>query len=87
MKLANKSGVFRVVDKEIQPIEIGQELSYYETVLKLSNKINEVIEQFNDVIDDKVNDIIDTRFSELLLDAMYDEETETLEIVLEERSA
>lgn len=85
--LPNKrSGVYRVVDKNILPVEIGQELSNYEVVLKLGNKINEIIEQFNNVIDNKINEIIDTRFSELLLDAMYNAETETLEIVLEERS-
>ena len=32
-------------DKNIEPLNIGQELSYYEILLKLCNKINDILEQ------------------------------------------
>lgn len=36
-------------DKNIEPLNIGQELSYYEILLKLCNKINDILEQITEI--------------------------------------
>lgn len=70
---------------KVLPLVYDESLSYYEAVCKLVNKVNEVINVYNNTIDDKISEIIDTRFEELMLVAMYNEETETLTLSLGER--
>ena len=53
-------------------------LSYEEQLLLLSNKMEEIINFINNNIDQKLKDYIDERFNDILLDTMYEPETETL---------
>lgn len=53
-------------------------LSYEEQLIYLCNKMDEITNFINNDIDQKLKDYIDERFNEILLDTMYDSQTETL---------
>lgn len=50
----------------------------YQILSAMSGKINEMIAYLNDIIEGKVVDYIDKRFNDIMLDTLYDAETETL---------
>lgn len=64
--------------QKVLPLTYDESLSYYEAICKLTTKINEVI----GVIDDGLESLIREQLDKLFVDAMYDEETETLILVL-----
>ena len=53
-------------------------LSYEEQLIYLCNKMDEIINFINNDIDEKLREYIDERFNDILLDTMYESETETL---------
>lgn len=53
-------------------------LSYEEQLIYLCNKMDEIINFINNNIDETIKNYIDERFDDILLDTMYDPETETL---------
>lgn len=68
-----------------KPITIGElptsyfeSLSYYEQICLLCNKMNEIIDFMNNNISAEIKAYIDKEFNNILLDTMYNEETETL---------
>lgn len=63
---------------KVIPLAFDESMSYLEDIASLRHKINEVIEFVNDVIDDKIVEYIDERFNDIMLESMYDAETETL---------
>ena len=64
------------------PSEFDNSLSYLEILYKLTEKLNQVINVVNNVLEAKIVEYIDKRFNEIMLDAMYDENTETLILYL-----
>ena len=68
---------------KVIPLAFDESLSYLEDIASLRHKLNEVIEFVNDVIEDKITDYIDERFNDLMLNAMYDAQTETLVLYLD----
>lgn len=58
-------------------------LTQYQLLMKLSEKVNELISVFNDTVDTNIKDYIDKRFNDIMMTAVYDEETETLTLTLE----
>lgn len=64
--------------QKVLPLVYDDSLSYYEVLCKLTNKINELAE----MIDDGLETLIREQLDKLFLDAMYDEETETLVLIL-----
>ena len=68
------------------PTTFIESLSYYESVACLTKKMNEIIKAFNDLIDVKINEYIDQRFNDMMIDAMYDAPTETLVLYLNDGS-
>ena len=68
--------------RKVLPLVYDESLSYYENICKLTNKINDVIETFNNIIDDKIDEYIEGRINELFVDSIYDAETETLELYI-----
>lgn len=50
----------------------------WEVLQKLGQKTNDIIHFVNDLLDEKINEYIDQRFNDMMVDAMYDAETETL---------
>ena len=68
------------------PTSFIESLSYYECIACLTKKMNEIVKAFNDIIDVKINEYIDQRFNDMMLDAMYDAPTETLILYLNDGS-
>lgn len=54
----------------------------WEVLQKLGQKTNDIIHFVNDLLDEKINEYIDQRFNDMMVDAMYDSETETLTLFL-----
>lgn len=83
-------------NKNLKPINLGciqefpfidetfDSITYYQMLQKLSCKTNEIIKFVNDVIENKVVEYIDKRFNDIMIDSMYDAETETLILYLSE---
>lgn len=53
-------------------------LSYEQQLIYLCRKMDEVINFINNKIDEQLKEYIDQRFNDIMLDTMYDSETETL---------
>lgn len=64
---------------KILPLVYDESLSYYEVLSKVANKINEVIDYVDNVMVDRIKELV----SDLVIDASYDAETETLTIDIE----
>ena len=62
-------------------------LSYEEQLLLLCKKQQEIVEFINDVLDQKINDYITQRFNDMIINAMYEQDTETLVLYLEDTSS
>lgn len=58
-------------------------LTQYQLLMKLSEKVNELISVFNDTVDSKIKDYIDVQFNNIMINTMYDSETETLTMYLD----
>lgn len=62
--------------------ETFDSITEYEILEKLSKKLNEVICFTNNVLDKKLIEYIDKRFNDMIIDTMYEPETETLVLFL-----
>jgi len=58
----------------------------WQVLQKLGEKTNEIIKFVNDMLDEKLNEYIDSRFNDMMIDAMYDAQTETLMLYLTDNS-
>lgn len=67
----------RVKCYKVLPVVYDDSLSYYEQLCKIREKLNELIK----AVQGDISDLIEAYFNELMIDAIYDESTET--IVLE----
>lgn len=63
---------------KILPLTYDDSLSYYEQVCKLTNKMNEIVDFINGYISERIQQYIDERFDTLMINAIYDESTETI---------
>lgn len=50
----------------------------YQMISELAKKVNELIMITNNVLEDTISDYIESRFNDMMLSSMYEEETETL---------
>lgn len=57
-------------------------LSYEEQLLYIGRKTDEIITFINDILDQKISEYIEEKFNDIMLDSMYDAETETLILFL-----
>ena len=53
-------------------------LSYEEQLIYLTSKMNEIINFMNDNITEELQQYIDQRFNDIMVDTSYDSQTETL---------
>lgn len=79
---------------DIRPIHIGcltefpfldttfDAVNEWQVLQKLGEKTNDIIHFINDLLDEKISEYIDERFNDIMVDAMYDAETETLTLYL-----
>ena len=63
---------------KVLPLSYDDSLSYYEQVCKLTNKMNEIISVINGDIVERIDNYIDEHFNNLMINAIYDESTETI---------
>ena len=64
--------------QKVLPLAFDESLSYLEQVCKINAKLNELISVFNDELSQDLKDYIDENFNNIMLNAMYDDETETI---------
>lgn len=69
---------------KILPLTYDDSLSYYEQLCKLTNKMNELINFVNGEISTTIQNYLDQHFNDIMINAIYDESTET--IILEKET-
>lgn len=62
----------------ILPMAFDDSISYYETVSRLFFTVNKLIALVNNSVDESLKKYIDERFDNLMINAAYDEKTETI---------
>ena len=62
----------------IIPLEYAESLSYMEWLISLTKQVNNISELISGNIDNNLKEYIDNRFDNLMLNATYDAETETI---------
>ena len=77
-----KQPIYKVI-----PLAFDESMSYYEQLCKITGKINEIITVFNNELTEQLEEYIDQRFNDIMLDAMYDAEHETLILYLNNQGA
>lgn len=68
--------------QKVIPLAFDESLSYYEQICRINKKVNELISIFNQQLTEDLKEYIDERFNDIMLEAMYDAETETLILYL-----
>ena len=83
---------------DIRPINIGcltefpfidetfDSVTEWQILQKLGGKTNEIIRFINNTLDSTLQEYIDKRFNEIIINSMYEEETETLVLYLDKES-
>ena len=64
--------------QKILPLVYDESLSYYEAICKFQSKLNEIINVTNEFISGGIDEAIDKYFNNVMIDAIYDEQTETI---------
>lgn len=77
-----KQPIFKVI-----PLAFDESMSYYECICKLTSKMNEMINFLNNNISEEIKLYIEEEFNNIMLDAMYNAETETLVLYLNNENA
>lgn len=67
---------------KVIPLAFDESMSYYEQICKLTAKMNELINFANNELTDALKEYIEKEFNNMMLDTMYDAETETLTLFL-----
>ena len=78
MKTVNKIDGINHKCHSVLPLIYDESLSYYEIICKLVKKMNEVISLINGAITGTIREYLNEQFNELMLNAIYDSETETI---------
>lgn len=71
---------------KVIPLAFDESMSYYEQICKLTAKMNELINFANNELTDALKEYIEKEFNNMMLDTMYDAETETLTLFLVKES-
>lgn len=67
---------------KVIPLAFDESMSYYEQICKLTAKMNELISFANNELTEQLKEYINEEFNNMMLDTMYDAETETLTLFL-----
>lgn len=57
-------------------------LTYEEQLLWISKKTDEIIAFINTILEQKISEYIEQKFNDIMIDSMYEQETETLILYL-----
>lgn len=68
---------------KVLPLVFDESLSYYEQLCKLTASMNQIINVLNNTIDDTIKELVDKQFNNIMLNTMYDSESETLTLYLD----
>lgn len=71
--------------KHVLPLTYDDSLSYYETLCKVTSKVNEVIGFINDELEQlkkEIKEMFRVQLNKLFIDSMYEKETETLKLII-----
>lgn len=71
---------------KVIPLAFDESMSYYEQICKLTSKMNELISFANNELTQQLKQYIENEFNNMMLDTMYDAETETLTLYLVKES-
>lgn len=71
---------------KVIPLAFDESMSYYEQICKLTAKMNELISFANNELTEALKEYINQEFNNMMLDTMYDAETETLTLFLVKES-
>lgn len=72
--------------QKVIPLAFDESMSYLEQIAYLKHKTNEIITFIDDVLEEKINDYINAKFNDMIINTMYIADTETLVLYLDERS-
>ena len=67
---------------KVIPLAFDESMSYYEQLCKLTAKMNELIGFFNNELTKELKEYINKEFNNMMIDTMYDADTETLTLYL-----
>lgn len=67
---------------KVIPLAFDESMSYYEQICKLTSKMNELISFANNELTEQLKQYIKNEFNNMMLNTMYDAETETLTLYL-----
>lgn len=68
------------------PTSYLQSLSYEEQLLLIGKHINEIDSFINTILEQKISDYINTMFNDMIINTMYEADTETLILYLDKKS-
>ena len=84
-------------NKNLKPIKFGcitefpfldytfDSITDWEILQKLGCKTNEIIRFINNILEEKLDEYIDKKFNDIMLDSMYEAETETLILYIQRK--
>lgn len=68
------------------PASYALSLSYEEQLICIGKKTDEIIDFINTILEQKISEYINARFNDMIINSMYDPETETLILYLDKES-
>ena len=75
---ANNKWGWNYKNQSILPLVFDDSISYYEAISQLIYTVNQLVLLINNSIDENLKNYIDSKFDSLMINAIYDEETETI---------
>lgn len=66
--------------------ETFDSITNWETIEKIGNKTNEIIAFINTILEQKLSEYINAKFNDMVIDSMYEAQTETLVLYLRQNS-
>lgn len=75
---ANNKWGWNYKNQSILPLVFDDSMSYYEAISRLIYTVNQLILLINNSIDENLKSYIDSKFDSLMINAIYEEETETI---------
>ena len=75
---ANNKWGWNYKNQSILPLVFDDSISYYEAISQLIYTVNQLVLLINNSIDENLKSYIDSKFDRLMINAIYDEETETI---------
>lgn len=68
------------------PLSYLMSLSYEEQLCEIGKHINELDTFINTILEQKISDYINTMFNDMIINTMYEADTETLILYLDKKS-